>query len=53
MRVNTAIIGILFSALVLFALTGCQNKYEKSGVSPIPQNSPSSWEGNSYRDANN
>lgn len=47
-------IATLFLAFVLSAFAaGCQNKYEKSGVSPIPQNRPSSWEDGSARGANN
>ena len=44
---------IIFAVVVITLIDGCQNKYEKSGVSPLPQNRPSSWENDNYRNANN
>lgn len=47
-------VALLFLATIVSAFAaGCQNKYEKSGVSPIPQNRPSSWEDSNTRGANN
>jgi len=55
MKITNAIVCVCVCVFMgmLLALSGCQNKYEKSGISPLPQNRPSSWENDGYGGANN
>ena len=37
-------IKVLLLLGILFTLSGCMSPQERSGVSPLPQNRPASWE---------
>ena len=45
--------GILLMLALLFLLIGGCTEYERAGFSPIPQNSPASWELTPYGDLRN
>ena len=45
--------GILLMLALLFLLIGGCAEYERAGFSPIPQNSPASWELTPYGDLRN
>lgn len=39
---------IIAAGLAVLLLSACQSEYERRGVSHLPQNRPTQWEGNAF-----